>query len=83
MRVKLLTNPFLIFLGVPISAPVAGVAVGLVTKYSADSREIEDYRILTDILVNSFSCTKDISDMNSINFVPLCHKRESDQRLLV
>ncbi|XP_040207092.1 polyribonucleotide nucleotidyltransferase 1, mitochondrial [Rana temporaria] len=36
--------------GVPISAPVAGVAVGLITKYSADNQEIEDYRILTDIL---------------------------------
>ncbi|KAM8946909.1 polyribonucleotide nucleotidyltransferase 1, mitochondrial [Pelodytes ibericus] len=37
--------------GVPISAPVAGVAVGLVTKYSAGKDgEIEDYRLLTDIL---------------------------------
>ncbi|XP_044145352.1 polyribonucleotide nucleotidyltransferase 1, mitochondrial [Bufo gargarizans] len=37
--------------GVPISAPVAGVAVGLITKYSQEKpEEIEDYRILTDIL---------------------------------
>ncbi|XP_053316705.1 polyribonucleotide nucleotidyltransferase 1, mitochondrial isoform X2 [Spea bombifrons] len=37
--------------GVPISAPVAGVAIGLVTKYnSANNGEIEDYRLLTDIL---------------------------------
>ncbi|XP_069810335.1 polyribonucleotide nucleotidyltransferase 1, mitochondrial isoform X2 [Dendropsophus ebraccatus] len=37
--------------GVPISAPVAGVAVGLVTKYSQEKPgEMEDYRILTDIL---------------------------------
>ncbi|XP_018432129.1 PREDICTED: polyribonucleotide nucleotidyltransferase 1, mitochondrial [Nanorana parkeri] len=36
--------------GVPISAPVAGVAVGLVTKVNTDNNEIEDYRLLTDIL---------------------------------
>ncbi|XP_069464158.1 polyribonucleotide nucleotidyltransferase 1, mitochondrial [Ambystoma mexicanum] len=37
--------------GVPISAAVAGVAVGLVTKFNPDkSGEIEDYRLLTDIL---------------------------------
>ncbi|XP_075059947.1 polyribonucleotide nucleotidyltransferase 1, mitochondrial [Mixophyes fleayi] len=37
--------------GVPISAPVAGVAIGLVTKYNSSKRdEIEDYCILTDIL---------------------------------
>ncbi|XP_043911146.1 polyribonucleotide nucleotidyltransferase 1, mitochondrial [Protopterus annectens] len=37
--------------GVPISAPVAGVAIGLVTKSSAEKPgEIQDYRLLTDIL---------------------------------
>lgn len=37
--------------GVPISAPIAGVAIGLVTKYSPEKPgEMEDYRILTDIL---------------------------------
>ncbi|XP_068088525.1 polyribonucleotide nucleotidyltransferase 1, mitochondrial isoform X1 [Hyperolius riggenbachi] len=36
--------------GVPISAPVAGVAVGLITKYNTERGELEDYRILTDIL---------------------------------
>lgn len=36
--------------GVPIRAPAAGVAIGLVTKYGA-SKNIEDYRILTDLLV--------------------------------
>ncbi|KAG7200165.1 hypothetical protein KM043_000600 [Ampulex compressa] len=37
--------------GVPILAPAAGVAIGLMTKYSeADKKTIEDYRILTDIL---------------------------------
>ncbi|XP_006881084.1 PREDICTED: polyribonucleotide nucleotidyltransferase 1, mitochondrial [Elephantulus edwardii] len=36
--------------GVPISSAVAGVAVGLVTKTSSDKMEIEDYRLLTDIL---------------------------------
>ncbi|KAG8443987.1 hypothetical protein GDO86_009245, partial [Hymenochirus boettgeri] len=37
--------------GVPISAAVAGVAVGLVTKYNPEKNgEIQDYRLLTDIL---------------------------------
>ncbi|XP_056647014.1 polyribonucleotide nucleotidyltransferase 1, mitochondrial [Diorhabda sublineata] len=36
--------------GVPISTPVAGVAIGLVTKYHLKTNTIEDYRILTDIL---------------------------------
>lgn len=37
--------------GVPISAPAAGVAMGLVTKYAnEDTKHIEDYRILTDQL---------------------------------
>lgn len=38
--------------GVPIKAPAAGVAVGLVTKYGdGPNKNIEDYRILTDLLV--------------------------------
>ncbi|KAI5948367.1 Polyribonucleotide nucleotidyltransferase 1, mitochondrial [Manis javanica] len=36
--------------GVPISSAVAGVAVGMVTKNNPDKGEIEDYRLLTDIL---------------------------------
>ncbi|KAM4693802.1 polyribonucleotide nucleotidyltransferase 1, mitochondrial [Discoglossus pictus] len=37
--------------GVPISAAVAGVAVGLITKYNPEKNgEIQDYRLLTDIL---------------------------------
>ncbi|MEE6474717.1 hypothetical protein FKM82_010469 [Ascaphus truei] len=37
--------------GVPISAAVAGVAIGLITKFNPEkSGEIEDYRLLTDIL---------------------------------
>ncbi|XP_042141461.1 polyribonucleotide nucleotidyltransferase 1, mitochondrial isoform X2 [Peromyscus maniculatus bairdii] len=36
--------------GVPISSAVAGVAVGLVTKNNPEKGEIEDYRLLTDIL---------------------------------
>ena len=36
--------------GVPISEPVAGVAIGLVTKVTANN-EIEDFRLLTDLLV--------------------------------
>lgn len=38
--------------GVPISSPVSGVAMGLITQCNdQDSTEIKDYRILTDILV--------------------------------
>ncbi|ELT99515.1 hypothetical protein CAPTEDRAFT_172563 [Capitella teleta] len=36
--------------GVPISAPVAGIAVGMVTKTDEASGEIVDSRILTDLL---------------------------------
>lgn len=39
-------------IGVPISSAVAGVAIGLVTKNSLDKDEIEDYRLLTDILAS-------------------------------
>ena len=38
--------------GVPISSPVAGVAIGLVTNTDPETNEIKDYEILTDILVN-------------------------------
>lgn len=39
--------------GVPIKEAVAGVAIGLVTKYdSGNPNELEDYRLLTDILVS-------------------------------
>uniref|UniRef100_A0A9L0RUH0 Polyribonucleotide nucleotidyltransferase 1, mitochondrial n=1 Tax=Equus caballus TaxID=9796 RepID=A0A9L0RUH0_HORSE len=38
--------------GVPISTAVAGVAIGLVTKNNPDKGEIEDYRLLTDILAD-------------------------------
>lgn len=37
--------------GVPIASPVAGVAMGLITKYD-DKDKLEDYRILTDLLVS-------------------------------
>lgn len=41
--------------GVPIKAPAAGVAIGLVTKYgSGQNKSIEDYRLLTDLLVRPF-----------------------------
>ncbi|KAJ8874348.1 hypothetical protein PR048_025194 [Dryococelus australis] len=37
--------------GVPISHPVAGVAVGLVSRYEGtDTKHLEDYHLLTDIL---------------------------------
>lgn len=44
----------LVFLGVPISSAVAGVAIGLISKANSENpSEIEDYRLLTDILVNT------------------------------
>ncbi|CAH1972510.1 unnamed protein product [Acanthoscelides obtectus] len=36
--------------GVPIISPTAGVAIGLVTRYDAQEKDIENYQILTDIL---------------------------------
>lgn len=43
--------------GVPISTSVAGVAIGLVTKYqNDDTKHLEDYRVLTDLLVRYFLC---------------------------
>ncbi|KAL0113419.1 hypothetical protein PUN28_012523 [Cardiocondyla obscurior] len=36
--------------GIPISSTAAGVAIGLVTKYNETTANIEDYKILTDIL---------------------------------
>lgn len=44
--------PILCLPGVPISSPVAGVAVGLISKaVPGKPDEIQDYRLLTDILV--------------------------------
>lgn len=39
--------------GVSLSSPAAGVAVGLVTRYNA-SEQLQEYKILTDILVRIF-----------------------------
>jgi len=38
--------------GIPVREHVAGVSVGLVSKLDPSTGKIEDYRILTDILVN-------------------------------
>lgn len=46
---------FFSIIGVPISSAVAGVAIGLVTKNNPDKGEIEDYRLLTDILASIFT----------------------------
>lgn len=37
---------------VPISSSAAGVAIGLVTKYNETKTDIDNYKILTDILVS-------------------------------
>ena len=37
--------------GMPIVAPVAGVAIGLVTRCDSETNEISEHRLLTDILV--------------------------------
>lgn len=36
--------------GVPLSSPAAGVAIGLITRYDEQKDNIQDYRILTDLL---------------------------------
>lgn len=36
--------------GIPISSSAAGVAIGLVTKYNETNTDIDQYKILTDIL---------------------------------
>ncbi|NXV48824.1 PNPT1 nucleotidyltransferase, partial [Uria aalge] len=41
---------YLPLLGVPVSSAVAGVAIGLITKSNLEKGDIEDYRLLTDIL---------------------------------
>lgn len=48
------TQTLFFIIGVPISSAVAGVAVGLVTKTNPEKGEIEDYRLLTDILASIF-----------------------------
>lgn len=35
-----------------MSSAVAGVAIGLITKCDLEKGDIEDYRLLTDILVS-------------------------------
>ncbi|EZA54837.1 Polyribonucleotide nucleotidyltransferase 1, mitochondrial [Ooceraea biroi] len=35
---------------IPILSPVAGVAMGLITKYNESNTDIEEYKILTDLL---------------------------------
>lgn len=40
--------------GVPLTDPVAGVAIGLVTNVDPETNQIKDYRLLTDILVNIY-----------------------------
>lgn len=42
--------------GVPISSPAAGVAMGLILKSGKDAKNVEDYRILTDLLVSISNC---------------------------
>uniref|UniRef100_A0A8B9CTU4 polyribonucleotide nucleotidyltransferase n=1 Tax=Anser brachyrhynchus TaxID=132585 RepID=A0A8B9CTU4_9AVES len=63
--------------GVPVSSAVAGVAVGLVTKYSPEKGDLEDYRLLTDILV-SFGSTVVTTDVQfcKIPLHPFSAKRE-------
>ncbi|XP_050300970.1 polyribonucleotide nucleotidyltransferase 1, mitochondrial [Anthonomus grandis grandis] len=36
--------------GVPVSSPAAGVAIGLITKYDEKNCNVEDFRLLTDLL---------------------------------
>ena len=50
-RVQLSILHVLMDVGVSISRPVAGVACGLVTRKGADTEDILEYKILTDISV--------------------------------
>lgn len=53
----LLLYPHLCLPGVPISSAVAGVAIGLISKANPDKpTDIQDYRLLTDILVCNKMC---------------------------
>ena len=56
--------PFVVIIrsGVPIAEPAAGVAIGLVTKCDKETGNIEDYRILTDLLVSA-----NVSKKNNLN----------------
>lgn len=42
--------------GVPISDPVAGVAVGVVTRCDSQTSDVLEHRILTDLLVSVDFC---------------------------
>lgn len=63
--------------GVPISAPAAGVALGLVTRYEKDSKHIQDYRILTDILVNKLVYLLFKIMYSFVSYPICCSNRES------
>jgi len=51
LDIPITTHLLCLFTGVPISSPVAGVAIGLVTCCDSEMGEITDHRVLTDILV--------------------------------
>ena len=53
--------------GVPISEPAAGVSIGLVTKLDTHG-EIEDFRLLTDLLVSNCASNGE-SGITSTSFV--------------
>ena len=53
--------------GVPIANPVAGVAIGLITNTDPKTKEITDYQILTDILVNIYLICIQLSSLTLLN----------------
>lgn len=56
--------------GVPIEAPIAGVAIGLVAKYNKENpHELDDYRVLTDILVSRITAAHCAHISKSILFL--------------
>jgi hypothetical protein len=56
--------------GVPISSPAAGVAIGLISRYTGnDTKHMEDYRLLTDILVSTlYTCAAELFILCAITF---------------
>lgn len=66
--------------GVPISSAVAGVAIGLISKASPEKpSEIQDYRLLTDILVGASASVLRASAEPCVH--PVLFMNEGNRRL--
>ena len=61
-----------------MSEPVAGVAIGLVTKQDEQTGEITDHRLLTDILVGQLSTCY---NKNIFCFLLVCYEPSVNTQL--